>query len=318
MTDERPPYYKKYKADINNFIWPTKDVEVLIKSWINQKTIPSILLAGSPGLGKTTIAEIIIDELGISEDDVLRLNGVNDNSVETVRTTIKEFCELGGWSGIRIVFFDEADNLSLAAQGALRIVIDEYANTVKFILTCNYPHRIIDAISSSRLVRIDFQSLNPDDFLGRMISVLDEEEVNVDEKNFSIVNSIYETCYPDMRKALNELQASVIDGKLSAIRKINTSVGVWENYIKEIILKKSDPLGELIHIRNTLSSLSPDEMEEVYKFLYRNGSEFFGDSQIKAIYIINNGQIKHRNALLPDLILLEVILRLLALAHDKK
>jgi DNA polymerase III delta prime subunit len=310
------PWYLKYRPTIDNYIWPNNEIKAVVFSWLKEKSIPNLMLAGIPGTGKTSLAEIIIRTLNIDDSDLLLLNGINDNSVETVRNDIKSFCELGGWSGLRIVFFDEADYLSNAAQGALRTIIDEYSDTVRFILTCNYPHRIMDAIGCSRLIRIDFDKLDTDAFLEYLLTVLVKENVEVDNDNISIVYNIQERCYPDMRKALNELQASVIDGKLLLSHRISSSTGEWGKYLKEAFVNKVNPLAELLNIRNMLATVSPDEMENIYYFLYHNGGELFGDQQIRAIYTINDGQTKHRNALLPDFILLEVILRLLTLIRE--
>lgn len=307
-------WYEKYRPrTLDAYVWMDDDTKGMVTDWIARGTVPSLLLTGGPGRGKTALATLLIDALMIDDGDVLYINGPSDNNVETVRTKIQEFCELGGWSGLRVIVINEADVLTHAAQQLLRNMMDEYASSVRWILTCNYPHRIIEPISSSRLVRIEIDKLDLDSFTAKMCEILLAEDVELDDGNFNVVEKIRDACYPDLRKAINVMQHSIRDGKLRAMREVQSAAGVWETYINELFSKQPDPVREIGRMRDILKMLAPDEMEEVYRYLYHNGTKLFGRKEINAIIIINNGQKAHKLALLPDMILLEVLLRLVTL-----
>jgi DNA polymerase III delta prime subunit len=319
MAFENRLWYDKYRpASFAEYVWSDERLKELVLVWIEKKSIPSIMLAGGPGRGKSTLANLLIQALGIAESDVLRLRGSKDNNAETIRTRVQEFCELGGWSDLRIIYLDEADLLSRKAQEMLRDIIDDYADSVRFIFTCNYPHKIIEEVSQSRLFRIDIDKLPEDEFIGRIAEVLVAEGVELDDPALDAITEIKDGCYPDLRKALNLLENSVRDGKLKNVTPIKSAVGAWESYFTALMTEHHDVLREICKIRETLAALAPDEMEEVYRFFYHNGARLFADKQIKAIYIINSGQKAHRNALLPDMILLEVIIRLMLLSNGQE
>lgn len=316
---EHQLWYDKYRPQtLDDYVWTDEHMKAQIGAWIEKKAIPSVCFAGGPGRGKTSLAWLLIRQLGIDDDDVLFLRGSVDNNAETVRGKILEFCELGGWSGLRIVFLDEADMLSHVAQGMLRSVIDEYSDSVRFIFTCNFPHKIIDAIWSSRMIRVDIEKLPEDQFTERMVTILDTEGVDLsDDAAIEAIMAVRHICYPDLRKAINVLQDSVRDGILRAPRGTKSVSTGWESHFREIMTKPCNALREITKIRASLASLTPDEMEDVYRFLYHNGAEFFGDKQLQAIVAINAGQKSHRNALLPEMILLEVFLRLIMLMNPE-
>lgn len=315
---ENALWYSRHRPDsLDTYVWMDEKLKASVQEWVAKRNLPSLMLAGGPGRGKTTLADLIIKALGLDESDVLRLKGARDNNAETIRTRVQEFCELGGWSGLRVVFFDEADLLTRTAQEMLRTIIDDYSDSVRFIFTCNYPHRIIEAVSSSRLVRIEIEKLPKDEFTDRMIDVLMAEGLTLDETAARVIEQIRDTCYPDLRRAINELQGSVVDGQLRSARSLKSATAEWETYLVELLTQPVDPVREICKIRETLATLTPDEMEDVYRFLYHHGDKLFLDKQILAIQLINAGQKSHRVALLPEMILLEVILRLILLVQDE-
>lgn len=315
---EKALWYNKYTpSSLEDYVWTDPSTKEMIAGWVEKRNIPSVCFAGGPGRGKTSLGWLLINQLAIDSEDYLYLRGSINNNAETVRKDIVEFCELGGWSGLRVVFVDEADALSHVAQGALRNVIDDYGDSVRFIFTCNFPHKIIDALWSSRMIRIDIEKLPLDDFTNRMWSVLEAEGLPLDEDSEAeAFLTIRDLSYPDLRKAINLLQYNVRDGKLHTPKVTKHTSDGWESYFRSILTTQADPIKEIGKIRETLLTLNPEEMEAVYHFLYHNGTELFGDKQIKAILYINAGQKSHRNALLPDMILLEVFLKLMVLMNS--
>lgn len=318
MLENQLWYDKHRPSSFDQYVWAEPRLEELAHGWVAKKSIPSIMLTGGPGLGKSTLAGLIIAALGIEESDVLRLRGSKDNNAETIRTRVQEFCELGGWSPLRIIYLDEADLLSRKAQEMLRDIIDDYSDSVRFIFTCNYPHKIIEEVAQSRVLRIDIEKLPVDAYLSRIFEILVAEEIDLDDEAFEIVSEVKDTCYPDLRRAINILENSVKDKKLKKLTPIKAAVGAWESYFTDLMMQSHDPIREVGKIRESLLVMAPDEMEEVYRFLYHNGTKLFGNKQIDAIFLINAGQKAHRNALLPDMILLEVLIRLMLLNNGQE
>ncbi len=316
--NENQLWYDKHKPKtFDEYVWADPRLKTLVYEWVAKKSIPSVMFAGGSGRGKTSLCNLLIESLGVDESDVLRLKGAKDNNAETMRGRVQEFCELGGWSGLRIVYLDEADLLSRTAQEMLRNIIDDYSENVRFIFTCNYPHKIIEAVAQSRLFRVDIDKLPREDFIQRLVDVLLAERVMLDDPALDAIDEVQESCYPDLRRALNLLQNSVRDHVLRRVIPILSVAGAWETYFTTLMTEKYDAIREVCKIRETLAGLTPDEMEDVYRFLYHNGTKLFADKQVEAIFMINAGQKVHRNALLPEMILLEVIIRLMLL-HDPK
>ena len=142
-------WVEKYRPkNLDGYVFRDEHQRKQAKLWVKEKSIPHLLFSGAAGIGKTTMAKILINELGIEEFDVLEINASRTNSVEDVRDKIVNFVQMIPFGDFKIVLLDEADYLSPNAQAALRGVMEEYHTTSRFILTCNYPNRIIPALHS--------------------------------------------------------------------------------------------------------------------------------------------------------------------------
>ena len=212
---------------VANCVLPSQIKEVF-QGFVDDGRIPNLLLSGPPGVGKTTIAKAMCDEIGV---DHLVINGSNEGrNIDTVRTTLTQYCSSVSMQGGRkVVIVDEADYMNAeSVQPALRGFIEKYSSNVSFIFTCNFRNRIIDPIHS-RCSVIEFvipKSVRPQlagECLDRVKSILGEKFIGYDEK---VLVELIMKHFPDMRRMLNELQrysaGGVIDaGILAQIGEIN-------------------------------------------------------------------------------------------------
>ena len=137
-------WVEKYRpTKISEYVFRDELQKRTIQGWINDKSIPHLLFAGSAGTGKTTLARVLVNELGVQPADLLFINATRENGIEYVRYKITSFSETQPWGDFKIVLLDEADYLSPDAQAALRGVMEQYHASVRFILTCNYDNKII-------------------------------------------------------------------------------------------------------------------------------------------------------------------------------
>lgn len=185
--------------------------------YVESKDIPNLLLTGSPGVGKTTVARALLNDIGA---DSLVINASMYGNIDTLRTDVVQFASTVSFGGGRkFVILDEADYLNPnSTQPALRNFIEEYSSNCGFILTCNFPNRIIEPLRS-RLAQVDFTVKKSDApalmlaFMKRACYVLDQEKVQYDKQ---AVAQLVAKHFPDFRKVLNELQAASHRGKIDS------------------------------------------------------------------------------------------------------
>ena len=188
------------------------------QEYVNQKHIPNLLLCGTAGVGKTTVAKALCKEIGC---DYMVLNGSDENGVDTIRTKIKIYASSMSLAGGRkVVILDEADYLTPNAQAILRNAIEEFETNCSFIFTCNFKAKIMDALHS-RCAVIDFGLKNDEKeemaalFFKRILFILESEKVDFERK---VIAEIIKKHFPDNRRILNELQ------RYSQFGKIDTGI----------------------------------------------------------------------------------------------
>ena len=297
-------WVEKYRPKtVDGYVFRDDHQRKQISNWIKDKSIPHLLLSGSAGIGKTTLAKILISELGIEDYDVLELNASRTNSVEDVRDKITNFVQMIPFGPFKIVLLDEADYLSPNAQAALRGVMEEYHATSRFILTCNYPNRIIPAIHS-RCQGFHVERTDLTEFTARVATILVEEAVEFD---LDTLDSYVKATYPDLRKCINLVQQNVSEGKLYAPVKGDQGESDWKFDMVELFKD-----GKINEARKMLcGKLRAEEMEEVFVWLYNN-LDIFGseDNQDKAILIIKQGLVDHTLIVDPEINLSATLVKL--------
>jgi len=297
-------WVEKYRpARIDGYVFRDAHQRSQVETWIKDQSIPHLLLSGSAGIGKTTLAKILIHELGIEDYDVLEINASRTNSVEDVRDKITNFVQMIPFGPFKVVLLDEADYLSPNAQAALRGVMEEYHATARFILTCNYPNRIIPAIHS-RCQGFHVERTDITEFTARVATILVDEGVDFD---LDTLDNYVKVTYPDLRKCINLVQQNVNEGKLAAPNKGDQGEADWK--FDMVTLFKA---GKITEARKMLcGKIRAEEMEEVYRWLYDN-LDIFGaeDNQDKAILLIKQGLVDHTICADPEINLAATLVRL--------
>jgi DNA polymerase III delta prime subunit len=205
---------EKYRPrTVEECILPER-LKAVFQEYVNQKEMPNLLLAGGAGVGKTTIAKAMCNEIGC---DYMVINGSDENGVDTIRVKIKNYASSISLSGGRkVIILDEADYLTPNAQAILRNAIEEFAVNCSFIFTCNYKNKIIDPLHS-RCAVIEFGLKNGEKaqmasaFFKRITHILDTEKVEFDEK---VIAEVVKKHFPDFRRVINELQRYSKLGKI--------------------------------------------------------------------------------------------------------
>jgi len=212
-------WVEKYRpTTIDECILP-KSIKKTFQDFVDRGEIPNMLLSGPPGIGKTTVAKALCNQLGA---DYYVINGSDEGRfLDTVRTNAKNFAStvsLTSDSKHKVIIIDEADNTTSDVQLLLRASIEEFSKNCRFIFTCNYKNKIIDPLHS-RCSVVDF-SVNKKDkptiaaqFFTRLNSILEEEKVEADKK---VLAELINKHFPDWRRVLNECQRYAVSGKIDS------------------------------------------------------------------------------------------------------
>ena len=237
------------------------------QEYVTRKEIPNMILSGSAGVGKTTVARAMCEEI---ECDYIIINGSDESGIDTLRVKIKGFASSVSLTGTgrKVIIIDEADYLTAAAQAAFRGVIEEFSMNCSFIFTCNFKNRIIQPLHS-RCAVIDFKLQNGQKakmasaFLKRVEQILKQEKISYDLK---VVAELITKFFPDYRRILNELQRYGVSGNID----IGILAQVGDVKTTELVgyLKEKD----FRNVRKWVAQNSDNDthriMREIYDKLY--------------------------------------------------
>lgn len=277
---------EKYRpSTVDGYVFTDERQRAEVESWIKSGSIPHLMLSGSPGTGKTTLAKLLINTLGVDQYDVMYANGSKEaRKVEWIDKLIS-FCQTMPYGDFKVVLIDEADYMNInSVQPALRNLMEDYSQSVRFILTCNMPHKIMPAIHS-RCQGFHIEKTDVTEFTARAATVLVVEGIEFD---LDTLDSFVKATYPDLRKCLNLLQGSSISGVLTRPDSAST-FKEWR--IEAIDLFKQ---GKIREGRTVIcKQATTEDIEGIFTWLYSNLNIWSDDPEIQdqALVIIRDSAV---------------------------
>lgn len=279
---------EKYRPkDVDGYVFTDVSVKEQVEDWIKDGACPHLLLHGPAGTGKTTLAKILVNQLGIDDYDFLQVNASRDNGVDFLKTKIEGFVSTLPFGHLKIVLLDEADYLSPNAQGLLRGLMEQYQAQARFILTCNMVHKIITPLKS-RCAELHINKTDTTEFTARAATVLVTEGVEFD---LDTLDSYCKATYPDLRKCLNLLQSNSNTGKLTNPKESDSGTADYKLAMVELFKAR-----RIKEARKLLCEQArPEEMDEVFRWMYDNLDLWSktDEGQDEAILIIRKGLVNH-------------------------
>jgi len=289
LMSEHFVWVEKYRPKTIADTILTPELKATFQQFVNQENIPNLLLSGSAGVGKTTVARAMLEELGC---DYIVINGSMNGNIDTLRNEIRNFASTVSMSGGRkYVIIDEADYLNAnSTQPALRNFMEEYSKNCGFIMTCNFKNKIIDPLQS-RCSVIDFKIAKKDlpelakQFLKRICAILDKENVEYDK---AVIVEVIKKHFPDWRRIINELQRYSATGKIDS--------GILVNF-QEVTLNKLMGLlkeKDYTNMRKWVAENIDTDANELFRKIFDQTSKYITkDSVPLCVLLIGKYQYQH-------------------------
>lgn len=284
MIDSRVDQFlwvEKYRPQkIDDCVLP-ESLKQTFKQYIAQGELPHFLLSGTAGVGKTTVAKALCNEIGA---EYIMINGSEESGIDTLRVKIKGFASTVSLTDSpKIVIIDEADYLQAnSTQPALRSFIEEFSANCRFIFTCNFKNRILEAIHS-RCACIDFKIDNKDkqvllgQFFKRATQILKQENIEFDQK---VVAELITKHFPDYRRVLNELQRYSVSGKIDSGILVNMSQESFKDLTK--LMKEKD----FTNVRKWVGKNSDSDTVALFRELYDTATATLAPDSIPQLVLI--------------------------------
>lgn len=306
MTEINDLWVEKYRPKTQDeYVWLNSGLESCVKNWIKEQQLPHLLLTGSPGTGKTSLALMLFRLLDVHPSDILKINASEDRKLEMIRDRVLGFATMVAVGNIKYVLLDEADMLPALTQSTLRNIMETHAGYCRFIMTANHSSKIIPAIKS-RCQHFHFQALDKDQYTKRLVEILADEGASLDESLLDIVDQYVDACWPDLRKGINTMQQNWSNGVLQPLENGSASSS-FDEIVKLVKKSKIQEFRKLIG-----EILTADDYDHFYRYLYEN-LELWGNdsnSQGEAVLIIADGLKSHAVVSDPEINLSACLIRL--------
>jgi len=279
---------EKYRPKtVDGYVFKDEAQKEQVQAWIKSKNIPHLLFSGAAGIGKTTLAKILISQIGIDDFDLLQINASRERGIDVIREKVKNFCSTMPFGDLKVVLLDEADALTQEAQASLKGTMEEFSETCRFIFTTNHPNKIIPPLHS-RCQGTHFEKIDHTEFTARVATVLVTEGV---EFELDTLDSYVKATYPDLRKCLNLLQQNSQTGTLKAPSAADKSMTDYK--LDMVALFKT---GKIREARTMLCNNSRvEDAEDIFRWMYDNLDIWSktDEGQDEAILIIRQGLVNH-------------------------
>ena len=273
---ENSLYVEKYRSKTLDEYVGNEQLKQIVAQYIEKNDLQNLLLYGTPGTGKTTLAKLIVNNFNC---DYLYINASDERGIDTIRDKVQGFASSASFKPIKIIILDEADFLTIQAQASLRNIIETYSRTTRFILTCNYLERIIDPLQS-RCQVLKITPPSKKEVAKHISTILDQENIEYTVADLVLIVNKH---YPDVRKILNTCQVNTVDNTLKIDNTVLTG-GYKDGLLKEL---KSPSKDSFKNIRQILADSNLDDFEDVYRFLYDTLDEYGKNDLVKATIIID-------------------------------
>lgn len=293
MSDQYLLVEKYRPQTIDECILP-ESMKKTFKEFINSGELPNFLFSGSAGIGKTTVAKALCNEVGA---EYLFINGSEESGIDILRSKIKNFASsISLTNAKKVVILDEADYLNAnSTQPALRGAIEEFSNNCRFIFTCNFKNRIIEPLHS-RCAVIEFKIENSEkpkmmsQFFKRVVNILKVENIEFDQK---VVIELIAKYFPDYRRILNELQRYSVSGKIDSGLLVNLGEESYIQLVKDLKGKN------FTEVRKWVGKNSDTESTELFRKLYDKAVDYLEPGSIPQLVLIL-AEYQYRAAFVAD------------------
>lgn len=295
-------WVEKYRPSVLSDYVGNDTLKAKVKQYIETNDIPHLLLYGSAGTGKTTLAKLITNSI---KCDMLYINASDENGIDTIRVKIKNFACNIGFNPLKVIILDEADYFTPAGQAGLRNVMETFSEHTRFILTCNYHERIIEPIVS-RCQSFAITPPTKKDVAISLSNILKKENVKFDKDGVVL---LVNTHYPDIRAVINTAQRNVIDGVLTLAREDVLEGDIKAKMIE--MLKDSNKKQAFTNIRQLLADNSVKSFADFYTVLFEKVDEYAPDNAADVIIIIADGQFQDASVVDKEICFMATIIKLL-------
>ena len=294
-------WVEKYRPTTLEEYVGNETIKNKIADYLKQGSIQNLLFHGVAGTGKTTLAKLIAKNLNC---DLLYINASDERGIDTIRDKIIPFASSMSFNDVKIVILDEADYITPQAQATLRNTIESCSKTTRFIFTCNYLERIISPLQS-RCQTFEITPPSKEVVTDLACRIMVEEGVKI---NSEAVISVIDTHYPDIRKIVNTIQGSIVDGELKIDNNSlkNTQLG---GLVVDALIRKA----KLSEIRQILADSGAREFDDLFKYIYDKSSILFGDNEGEAILTIAKYQYEYTFVLEKEICIAAMLNKLLKL-----